>query len=124
VAPFIPGVLTKSWENWIRMFSDKGYNCHAPAWPLHEGDPRSLRDNPPPGLGELRLKDVIASIEATVRGLGRPVMIGHSVGGLITQILLSRGLLSAGVAIDPSRPMPWSTLTGAFSRTARSSPIR
>lgn len=103
---FVHGMFQnpKSWENWIGMFSDKGYNCHAPAWPLHEGDPRSLRDNPPPGLGELRLKDVIASIEATVRGLDRPVMIGHSVGGLITQILLSRGALSAGVAIDSVAP--------------------
>lgn len=53
--------------------------------------------NIPDGLGDLTLADVIAGNEAEVRRHDKLVMIGHSVGGLITQIMLNRGLLSAGV---------------------------
>ncbi len=103
---FVHGMFQnpKSWENWIGYFSARGYNCAAPAWPLHEGEPRSLRENPPAGLGDLHLAEVIASIEAQVAGKEHPVMIGHSVGGLITQIFASRGLISAGVAINSVAP--------------------
>ena len=45
----------KSWENWIEYFTSKGFNCVAPAWPLHDGDPRALRATPPAHLGELPL---------------------------------------------------------------------
>jgi pimeloyl-ACP methyl ester carboxylesterase len=94
----------KSWEKWIGYFNGLGYECVAPAWPLHDGEPAELRANPPAGLGELRLTTIIRSIEAVVTGLDRPVMIGHSVGGLITQLLAGRGLLSAGIAIDSVAP--------------------
>lgn len=94
----------KSWDNWIAYFTSKGFNCVAPAWPLHEGDPQTLRDNPPADLGDLHLSDVLDSVRAFLRDRGQPIMIGHSVGGLITQIMLSEGLISAGVAIDPVAP--------------------
>lgn len=94
----------KSWENWVEYFQAKGFNCVAPAWPLHEGDPRTLRDNPPANLGDLHLSTVLDSVRSILRDRGRPIMIGHSVGGLITQIMLSEGLISAGVAIDPVAP--------------------
>jgi pimeloyl-ACP methyl ester carboxylesterase len=103
---FVHGMFQnpKSWQGWVRYFSEKGYNCVAPAWPLHEGEPAALRANPPDGLGDLKLKTVIASIESVVSGLDRPIVVGHSVGGLITQLLLAKGLLSAGVAIDSVAP--------------------
>jgi pimeloyl-ACP methyl ester carboxylesterase len=103
---FVHGMFQnpKSWQGWIRYFSERGYNCVAPAWPLHEGEPAALRANPPDGLGDLKLKTVIASIESVVSGLDRPIVVGHSVGGLITQLLLAKGLLSAGVAIDSVAP--------------------
>lgn len=103
---FVHGMFQnpKSWENWVGYFTDKGYNCVAPAWPLHDGEPDRLRAEPPAGLGDLRLADVLESTEAQVRRFDRPVMIGHSVGGLITQLMTARGLLSAGVAIDSVAP--------------------
>lgn len=103
---FVHGMFQnpKSWRNWVRFFTDQGYDCVAPAWPLHEGEPKALRDNPPAGLGKLTLNDVIAAIEGEVARLDGPIMIGHSVGGLVTQIMLSRGLVSAGVAIDSVAP--------------------
>lgn len=102
---FVHGMFQNpvSWEKWITFFQGLGYECTAPAWPLHDGDPAGLRANPPANLGKLRLKDVIQSMQSAV-GSERPIMIGHSVGGLITQILLNHDLISAGVAIDSVAP--------------------
>jgi pimeloyl-ACP methyl ester carboxylesterase len=103
---FVHGMFQnpKSWDNWVRYFSDKGYDCSAPAWPLHDGDPKALRDNPPAGLGELSLDDIYASIKSAVAGLDKPVVIGHSVGGLIAQKLLADGHVSGAVAISSVAP--------------------
>ena len=103
---FVHGMFQnpKSWNNWIGYFRDKGHECAAPAWPLHEGEPKALRDNPPAGLGDLSLDAVVASIEKSLVGFNKPVMIGHSVGGLVTQLLLRKGLLSCGVGIDSVAP--------------------
>lgn len=103
---FVHGMFQnpRSWDKWIAYFNARGYECSAPAWPMHEGEPPVLRDNPPAGLGKLSLDTVIASVENEAARLGHPIMIGHSVGGLITQIMLNRGLISAGVAIDSVAP--------------------
>jgi pimeloyl-ACP methyl ester carboxylesterase len=83
-----------------KVFWSRGYNCIVPAWPLHEGEPSALRANPPAGVGDLHLKEVMAKIQSVTDGLDDPIMIGHSVGGLITQVFLNQGLVSAGVGID------------------------
>ncbi len=103
---FVHGMFQnpRSWEKWISFFAARGYDCIAPAWPLHDGDPAQLRANPPAGLGALTLEQVTASIEGQVLQLDNPIMIGHSVGGLITQIMLNRGHLAAGVAISSVAP--------------------
>jgi pimeloyl-ACP methyl ester carboxylesterase len=103
---FVHGMFQnpKSWENWVKFFSSRGYNCIAPAWPLHEGEPSALRANPPADLGDLRLTEVMAKIQSVTDGLDNPIMIGHSVGGLITQVFLNKGLIAAGVAIDSVAP--------------------
>jgi pimeloyl-ACP methyl ester carboxylesterase len=102
---FVHGMFQnpKSWENWINYFQPRGYECAAPAWPLHAGEPTQLRNNPPAGLGTLHLREVISSVESIV-GDSKPILIGHSVGGLIAQILLNRGKLTAAVAIDSVAP--------------------
>ena len=50
---FIHGMFLnpRSWQPWVRFFEERGHRCHAPAWPLHDGEPEALRENPPPGLG-------------------------------------------------------------------------
>jgi pimeloyl-ACP methyl ester carboxylesterase len=102
---FVHGMFQnpKSWEAWTAFFGQRGYECVAPAWPLHAGEPAALRANPPPNLGDLRLKAVIESVKAVV-GTEKPIVIGHSVGGLVTQVLLNEGLISAGVAISSVAP--------------------
>jgi len=104
---FIHGMFQnpKSWEKWIAYFNEKGYNCIAPAWPLHEGTPADLRNNPPAGLGDLNLQTIVDAMETVVTGLPeKPILIGHSVGGLIVQLLVQKGLAEIGVPIDSVAP--------------------
>lgn len=104
---FIHGMFQnpKSWDRWMDFFVTRGYNCIAPAWPLHEGDPAQLRENPPAGLGELSLDDVIAKIGTLIYSLPeKPIVIGHSVGGLIAQLMVNRDNVKAGIAISSVAP--------------------
>jgi len=104
---FVHGMFQnpRSWANWINYFETKGYTCVAPAWPLHEGEPATLRQNPPAGLGELSLDEIVTKIEGVISTQSeRPIVIGHSVGGLIVQLLANKNLIAAGVAIDSVAP--------------------
>jgi len=94
----------KSWEKWVNYFSERDYNCIAPAWPLHEGEPAALRANPPAALGTLSLDEVTAAIEILALKHDKPIVIGHSVGGLIAQLLVNRDVAGIGVAIDSVAP--------------------
>lgn len=105
---FIHGmfVTPHCWAPWVERFSAKGHHCIAPAWPHHDGEPRSLREkHPDPALGKVTLEDVVSVYcDAIARCENSPILIGHSMGGLIVQILLQRGLGAAGVAIDSAPP--------------------
>jgi pimeloyl-ACP methyl ester carboxylesterase len=102
---FVHGMFQnpKSWERWVEFFSARGHDVVAPAWPLHAGEPTELRASPAVTLGKLELKDVTDSIEAVV-GSEKPILIGHSVGGLIAQVLMNKGKLSAAVSISTVAP--------------------
>ena len=104
---FIHGMFQnpKSWHKWVAFFTQKGYKCVAPAWPLHKGEPADLRKNPPAGLGDLDLQTIVNEMESVVRALHEPpIVIGHSVGGLIAQLLVATGLVKIGVPIDSVAP--------------------
>jgi pimeloyl-ACP methyl ester carboxylesterase len=110
---------SKSWKNWIEYFQSKGYDVLAPSWPLHEGEPSELRNNPPENLGDLELDTIITSIETLIYSLPeKPIVIGHSVGGLITQILINRGLAKIGVAISSVAPNAMIDFDWAFMKNA------
>ncbi len=105
---FIHGMFTtpRFWQPWVHFFSLRGYHCLAPSWPFHDGEPAQLRERGVPGLGDLRLDAVIETFAdyATRLGPERPVIIGHSLGGLIAQVLISRGLGRAAVCISSMAP--------------------
>jgi len=103
---FIHGMFQNggSWREWAHWFEGRGYDCSAPSWPLHEGDPRDLRLRVPPGLGHLTLAEVVEEYDRACRGGERPILIGHSVGGLVAQILAARGLATAAVCIASVAP--------------------
>jgi pimeloyl-ACP methyl ester carboxylesterase len=104
---FIHGMFLnpKSWDKWLGFFQHRGYTCEAPAWPLHEGNPAELRERVPPGLGELGLEAVVDHYAGIASAAPQaPVLIGHSMGGLIAQLLLSRGIGRAGVCLSSVAP--------------------
>jgi pimeloyl-ACP methyl ester carboxylesterase len=108
-----------SWEQWVDRYTSRGYTVHAPAWPGMEGDIQELRRDPSPVAG-LGVTEIVDHYDAIIRDLDRPpIIMGHSFGGLFTQILLDRGLGAAGVAIDPAPVkgilvLPFSTLKVGF----------
>jgi pimeloyl-ACP methyl ester carboxylesterase len=90
-----------SWEHFRARYEAAGYTVHAPAWP-HEDIPlEQLRRSPPPELRKLTVGQVVDHYDDLIRALREPpIIVGHSYGGLFTQLLLDRGLGTAGVAID------------------------
>jgi pimeloyl-ACP methyl ester carboxylesterase len=108
----------KSWDSWVKYFTAKGYNCIAPAYPLHDGEPALLRKNIQSELGFLTLDKVIESIKKEIGKLDEmPIAIGHSMGGLITQMLVNQGLVKAGVAIDSAPPAGMASTKWSFLKS-------
>ena len=93
-----------SWELWVKRYTDKGYSVIAANWPGMDGDIEQLRRDPS-SFAILGLTEVVDHYEQFIRGLETPpVIIGHGIGGLVTQILLDRGWGAAGVAIASAPP--------------------
>ncbi|MCG2615095.1 alpha/beta hydrolase [Terrimonas sp. NA20] len=106
---FITGAFVShtTWDRWISLFSSNGYKAIAPPWPFKNASAAALRNIRPDdtGLAELTLTGLVKHYENIVKSLPeKPVIIGHSLGGLIAQILINRGLGTAGVAIHPVAP--------------------
>ena len=90
----------RSWEHWVERYTAAGYRVLAPAWPGLEGEVEGLRQDPEP-LTHLDIPRVVNHYEGLIRGLDQPpILIGHSFGGAFVQMLLDRGLGTAGVTID------------------------
>ena len=104
---FIHGLFMNpaSWNTWISFFEKKGYICYAPAYAFHAGSPSDLRVNINPDLGKLTFGQVIDSlIEFIDRLPEKPILIGHSIGGLAVQKLIELNKGVAGICIDPAPP--------------------
>jgi non-heme chloroperoxidase len=119
-AVFIHGLwlLSSSWDRWADVFGQAGYTSLTPGWP---DDPETVDEaNAHPdvfankSVGDIadHFCDVIAKLDK------KPVVIGHSFGGLLAQIMAGRGVAAATVAIDPAPfrgvlPLPISSLRSA-----------
>ncbi len=105
----------RSWEHWKERYESRGHEVITPPWPGLDGEVEALRADPTP-LARLDLKTVIDSYERIVRGLDSPpIVMGHSTGGSVVQVLLNRGCGAAGVGIAPATvkgvyDLPLSTL--------------
>jgi pimeloyl-ACP methyl ester carboxylesterase len=105
----------RSWENFADYFGKRGFAVSAPEWPRKHGDVEQLREDADELKG-LGLDEIVDHHEQLIRELDQPpVLIGHSYGGLIVELLLDRGLGRAGVAMSPAPPkgilvLPFSTL--------------
>jgi pimeloyl-ACP methyl ester carboxylesterase len=117
---FVHGLwlLPSSWDRWRSVFEDAGYTTLAPGWP---DDPETVEEaNAHPDVFAHKTVGQVADhFEDVIRKLTkRPAVLGHSFGGLLTQILAGRGLADASVAIDPAPfrgvlPLPVSSLRAA-----------
>ncbi len=98
-------VTPACWDPFKGYFESRGYTCLAPAWPHKDRSVEELRSNPPAGLSGLGIQEIVAHYQRIIEDLDAPpILIGHSYGGLFVQMLLDRGLGSAGVAINPAPP--------------------
>lgn len=117
---FIHGMFMnpKSWAGWVDFFDNQGFRCHTLAWPGHEGEPSELRKSPPEILRKLTLADVVQHHRAFLDRLGeKPLLIGHSVGGLIAQILVNEGRAAAAAALDSAPPQHIFVFSWSFLRS-------
>jgi alpha-beta hydrolase superfamily lysophospholipase len=116
----------RSWENFADYFGKRGFAVSAPEWPRKEGDVEKLREDAEELKG-LGITEIVDHYEEQIRALDEPpVLIGHSFGGLIVELLLDRGLGRAGVAISPAPPkgilvLPFSSLKAAAPALAHPS---
>jgi pimeloyl-ACP methyl ester carboxylesterase len=116
-AVFVHGLwlLPSSWDRWGELFEESGYVAVKPGWP---DDPQTVADAKanPEVFANKSVGQIADHLEAVIKRLDqKPAIIGHSFGGLLTQILAGRGLAAASVAIDaaPFRgvlPLPLSAL--------------
>jgi non-heme chloroperoxidase len=117
---FIHGLwlLPSSWDNWAKVFEEAGYTALMPGWP---DDPETVGEaqQHPEVFARKTVGQVADHFEDVSRKLdGTPVVIGHSFGGLLAQILAGRGVAKATVAVDPAPfrgvlPLPISSLKAA-----------
>jgi pimeloyl-ACP methyl ester carboxylesterase len=117
---FVHGLwlLPSSWDRWVTVFDESGYVALTPGWP---DDPDTVEEAKadPHVFAHKSVGQVADHFAEIIRGLAKkPAIIGHSFGGLLTQILAGRGLAKASVAIDPAPfrgvlPLPISALKSA-----------
>jgi len=111
-------LAANSWENFAQYFGSRNFVVSAPEWPRKEGDVEELRADAEELKG-LGITEIVDHYEEQIRALDEPpVLIGHSFGGLIVELLLDRGLGRAGVAMSPAPPkgilvLPFSSLKAA-----------
>ena len=90
----------RSWEHWVTHYEAKGLRVLTPAYPGFEVEVEALRADPTP-IAEADIIETLDHLSSVVRSVDTPpIIMGHSFGGALTQMLLARGLGSAGVAID------------------------
>jgi pimeloyl-ACP methyl ester carboxylesterase len=118
---FVHGLwlLPNSWDSWRSLFEDQGFATLAPGWP---DDPATVAEarRDPSVFAHKGVAAITEHYAEIIRALDRkPIVIGHSFGGLITQKLAGIGLAKSAVAIDPAPgrgvlPLPLSALRASF----------
>ena len=114
---FIHGLWIHSdaWQPWVELYRSAGYDPTAPGWPGDSFDVEQTRNNSA-ALANKGIDDITRHYTKVIDGLAtKPIVIGHSFGGLIAQKLLGEGRAAAAVAIDPGqikgvRPLPFAQI--------------
>lgn len=104
---FIHGLFVNntSWSEWRKYFEAKGYTVHTPANPYHEGNPEQLRKNIDARLNKSGFEELVMKLARFIDTLPeKPIIIGHSLAGLVVQKLIEMDKAVAGVSIDGAPP--------------------
>lgn len=105
---FITGAFVSNtiWQDWSTYFENRGYTTLAPSWPYKDASVEVLRKrHPDTEVASIRLAQLIQHYRLIAQSLPeKPIFIGHSIGGLIAQILIQEGLGTAAVAIHSVPP--------------------
>lgn len=117
---FVHGLwlLPSSWDRWMKLFEGAGYCALSPGWPDDPDTVEQAKEHPEV-FARKSVGDIADHYHAIIGKLDKkPAIVGHSFGGLLTQILAGRGLSAASVAIDPAPfrgvlPLPISSLRAA-----------
>ena len=117
---FVHGLwlLPTSWDRWRTVFDEAGYTTLAPGWPDDPDTVEAAKEHPEV-FAHKTVGQIADHFEDVIRKLNtRPAIVGHSFGGLLTQILAGRGVSAASVAVDPAPfrgvlPLPISALRSA-----------
>ena len=103
------------WENYKSFFEAKGYHCITTTLRFHDMD---SKETPNPQLGTTSLLDYAEDLEEEMRQVAvKPILMGHSMGGLLAQILGSQGLVKALVLLTPAAPAGIMALTPSVIRS-------
>lgn len=118
---FVHGAFVSKhcWQRWVERCEALGYACIAMPYPGRDRSPAELRAQPDlPLIAKLTFRDVVEHHVATLRSLPeKPLVIGHSLGGLVAQLLVQREVASAAVAISSVPPQFVTTLAWSFLRS-------
>lgn len=90
----------RSWEGWVAHYEAKGFRVITPGYPGFDIEVEALRENPDL-IAKLTVPETVDHLAAVIESLDAPpIIMGHSFGGTLTQLLLARGLGAAGVVVD------------------------
>jgi len=110
----------RSWDSWKEHYESQGHTVLAPAWPGMDRSVAEINAEPAP-LTEYGMAEVIDHYDGIVRALDeKPIIMGHSMGGAVTQVLVDRGLGKAAVGVAPATvkgipDLPFSTIKSSRS---------
>lgn len=117
---FVHGLwlLSSSWQPWRDLFEANGYTTIAPGWPNDPATVAQAREHPEAFAGKMVQQVTDHYLGAIARLTRKPVVVGHSFGGLIAQKIAGEGVAAATVSIDNAPfkgvlPLPVSALKSA-----------
>jgi len=107
------------WDRWVERYEARGYTCVPIEWPGRDFPVAELKQRPDdPVLRTLTIEAVVEHHVRVLRALPeKPIVIGHSFGGLLTQLMVQRDLAAAAVAVDSVPALGVLTLKWSFIRS-------
>ncbi len=97
-------MTARSWEDWASYFRAKGHEVVVPSYPGFEIEVEALREKPEI-IATVSVPDTLNHLTSVIESLDRPpIIMAHSFGGTLTQVLVNRGLGAAAVLIDSAPP--------------------